>query len=156
MAGLLFFIPAVFFPLLTLDALGFQQKGSIADGFVALYTSGFPFVAIILLLTAILLPLAKHSLLFFLSLCLHLRVFPTQLAYCLRLYRHLREWGMDEVYMIGIMVTLIKVYSMADVIYEAGFFAFSGLVVSTVSLSFCFDPHYFWNAIEENRNTETK
>lgn len=156
LAGLLFFIPAVFFPLLTLDAMGLQQKGSIIQGFFALYETGFPFVAIILLLTSVLLPLTKHSILFFVSCCLKRQYYPPQLEYCLRLYQHLKEWGMDEVYLIGLMVTLIKVYDMAGVIYEIGFFAFLGLVASTIGLSLCYDHDYYWTLIEQHRNREAE
>ncbi len=156
LAGLLFFIPAVFFPLLTMDAMGLQEQGSIIQGFFALYETGFPLVAVVLLLTSVLLPLTKHSLLFYVSFCLKRQYYPPQLEYCLRLYHHLKEWGMDEVYLIGLMVTLIKVYAMAGVIYEIGFFAFLGLVASTVGLSLCYDQEYYWTLIETHRNGEVK
>ena len=153
-AGLLFFGPAVLSPLLTLDAMGLRQSGSIVQGVAAFFNGGYPFVAVVLLLTAVLMPLAKHGLLLFLSVCLRWGRFPQPLEYCLRLYHQFEEWGMDEVYLVGVLVTLIKVYDMADIVYETGFFAFIGLVLCTVTLSFTFDADQYWDRIEAHRKAD--
>jgi paraquat-inducible protein A len=148
LTGLLLYIPAIFIPLISLDAMGMEEHGSIINGFTAFYQSGYPFVAIIVLLTSILLPLAKLLILFFASLCLRVGYYPSILTFMLRTYHHLQEWGMDEVYLISLFVTLIKVYEIADISYEIGFFAFLGMVFTTVCLSSIVDMEYFWETIE--------
>lgn len=148
LTGLLLYIPAVFSPLLSLDAMGMEEHGSIADGFAVLYQSGYPLVAIVVLLTSVLLPLAKLGILFFVSCCLRADYYPRKLTFMLRAYHHLQEWGMDEVYLISLFVTLIKMYEMADINYETGFFAFLGMVITTVCLSFVVDLEYFWETLE--------
>lgn len=154
LTGLLLYLPAMFFPLVSLDALGMEEHGSIIDGFTTFYHSGYPLVAIVVLLTSILLPLAKLLILFFCSFCLWVGYYPSILAFMLRTYHHLQEWGMDEVYLISIFVTLVKVYEMADISYEMGFFAFLGMVFTTVCLSSIVDLDYFWEAFEERSAIE--
>ena len=151
LSGLLFYVPAVFLPLLTLDVIGWKESGSIFEGFIALYAEGYLSAAIAVLLTAVVLPMVKHGLLLFLSACLKLGFYPRQFEFILRLHHHLREWGMDEVYLIGLLVTLIKVYGMASVTYETGFFAFVGMVICTVGLSLTFDAGHFWSRVEAHR-----
>ncbi len=150
LTGLLLFIPAIFYPLLSLDAMGLEEHGSIWDSFIAFLRTGYPFVAIVVLLTSIVLPLAKLLILFITSLCLRVDSYPPNLPLLLRIYHHLQEWGMDEVYLISLFVTLIKVYDMADITYETGFFSFLGMVFTTVCLSFIVDRGYFWEMIDQN------
>lgn len=153
LTGLICFLPAVFSPLLTMDAMGLSDSGTIFDGVVAFYDSDFKIVALVVLLTSVLLPLGKHLLMLVISGTIFLRKSPRWLGYLLRLYRALWEWGMDEVYLIGLFVTLIKVHSMATIHYETGFFAFLGLVFCTVGLSLFYSPEHFWEycgEFEEN------
>ncbi len=152
LTGLFLYIPAIFFPLLTLDAMGMEEHGSIIDGFFAFSHSGYPLVAIVVLLTSVLLPLAKLLILFFSSFCLWKGWFPKILPFLLRSYHHLQEWGMDEVYLVGIFVTLIKIYDVAEIQYEVGFFAFIGLVFVTVCLSLVVDMDYFFDSIEKEQD----
>jgi len=149
--GLLLYFPAMFFPLLSLGTMGLEGQGSIVDGFFAFYSSGYKLVAIVVLLTSVLLPLAKLVTLFLVSFCIFCNFFPPFLSYLLRTYHHLKEWGMDEVYLIGLFVTLIKVYDIAEIQYEIGFFTFLGLVLTTVGLSLVVDMEHFWQRIEQNR-----
>lgn len=146
--GLIFYGPAIFTPILTLDTMGLWQQGTIAEGVTRFYEGGYPLVAVAVLLTSVLLPLAKHLLLFFVSCSLKLGRVNPAVSYSMRLYQHLKEWGMDEVYLIGVMVTLIKVKDMADITYEIGFWAFLGLVGATVGLSITCDVRQFWREIE--------
>jgi paraquat-inducible protein A len=148
LTGLLLYIPAMFFPLISLDAMGMKEYGSIINGFTTFYQSGYTLVAIVVLLTSILLPLVKLLILFSTSFCLRTGYYPPILTFMLRTYHHLQEWGMDEVYLISLFVTLIKVYEIADISYEIGFFAFLGMVFTTVCLSSIVDMEYFWETIE--------
>lgn len=52
-SGLLFYAPAVFLPLLTLDTIGITQSGSIFGAFLSFYHQGYYFVAVMVFLTSI-------------------------------------------------------------------------------------------------------
>ncbi len=147
-SGLMVFIPAIFLPLMTLSSFGLHQKGSIYDTFVTFYKQGFFFVAIMLFLTSIFFPLLKISLLFSISLLLKIRWYSPGLPYLLRFVHHLDEWAMSEIYLLGIFITIIKVYNMAEIHFDTGFFCFLFLVLSTISSSSAFDHHRFWHEIE--------
>ncbi len=147
-SGLLLYLPAILLPLMTLDTIGMKESASIVDGVIGFYRQGYLLVALIVLLTSVLFPLVKLSLIFAISVLLKLGRFPRGFARGFRLFCHLDEWGMVEVYLIGILVTIIKIYGMAHITYGTGFFCFIGLVLATVGITLVLDEHVFWRMIE--------
>lgn len=142
LAGLILFIPANFMPIMTLDTMGFEQAGSVFDGIQVIYDSGYFFVALMVALTSLVC-------LFYVSLHLKLKRYPLDLPLFMRWYKHLDEWGMLEVYMVGILVAIIKLHHMAHIHYNFGFICFTGLLFIALSSSVSMDEHEFWERIEE-------
>ncbi len=151
LTGLLLFPFAMFMPIMTLDTMGLENSGNIVDGVISTWILGHWFVAIILALTSFLFPLAKLVLLFLTTLNLKLKRYPASLRYLMRAYIHFDEWGMLEVYMIGILVTIIKMHHMAHIHYNTGFFCFIGMLVATLGSSVMMDNGKFWNLIENGK-----
>ncbi len=156
LTGLFLFIPAIFMPLLTFDVIGLESSGSIFDSAIALISSGFYFTGVAVLLTSIVIPLIKLSIIFIVSLQIYMKKATRITVLLFRLYRHIDEWGMLEVYMIGILVTIIKMLHMAKIHYNIGFFCFVALLMATVGSSLFLDPNYFWEKIYEQRNKGRK
>lgn len=148
-SGLLVYIPAVFLPLLTLDTAGMTQNGSIFDAFFSFYQQQYYFVAVILFLTSILFPLFKLSLLLSVALQLKLRLYSRSLPFLFRSTHYLDEWGMPDVYLIAIFVSIIKISSVASIQYNMGFFCFLFLVLMTRASVSALDPEIFWLKIEQ-------
>nr|WP_240554848.1 paraquat-inducible protein A [Oceanicoccus sagamiensis] len=69
------------------------------------------------------------------------------LSFCLKLYQHLDEWGMFDVYMLGILVSYIKMKDMGALVPGFGLLSFSILLVVATACSTVFDPHIVWNKI---------
>jgi len=149
LAGLIFFIPANFMPIMTLDTMGLKQAGSVLDGIQGIYDNGYFFVSLMVALTSLVFPLVKLSLLFYVSLHLKLKRYPHDLPLFMRWYNHLDEWGMLEVYMVGILVTIIKLHHIAHIHYDFGLICFIGLLFVALSSSVSMDEHEFWERIEE-------
>jgi paraquat-inducible protein A len=97
--------------------------------------------------------------LFSVSLQLKIRLYSKSLPFLLRTAHHLDEWGMLEVYMIGILVTIVKMLHMAHVEYDMGFLCFIGLLATTLSSSATMDRALFWREIgrqASEKNQEEK
>lgn len=146
--ALLLFLPAHFMLLLRLESLGIFDQGTVFDSMTVMYSQKYFVVALMVLLTAILIPLAKVVLLFIVSFNLAQQNSTKYSAKLFRWYCHLEEWGMTEVYLIGIFVTIIKMSSIADIGYGIGFLCFTGLSFSMVGSIFTLDRHYYWQMIE--------
>jgi paraquat-inducible protein A len=55
-----------------------------------------------------------------------------------------RRWGMTEVLMIGILITIVKMTSLAKVVVQPGLFAFGALTLM-LAIVVSFDPKILWN-----------
>ena len=148
LTGLILFVPAIFMPLLTLKTFGLSEHGSIFDGVISLINHDYYFVAIMVLLTSVLLPLLKLGLLFSVSLAAK---YSHRSLWCVRAFRllhHLDEWAMLDIYLIALLVTIIKVYDMAEIRYELGSWCFVAVVSLTIFSSSVLDKHLFWQLLD--------
>jgi paraquat-inducible protein A len=149
LAAMLLFIPANFMPLLTFELFGVTEQGSIFSAMLALYKQGFLPVAIIVLCTCIIFPFLKPAMLFVFSLGI-LRNWPVRfLASLLRWHHHIDEWSMPEICLIGILITIIKMYHACGIRYESGFFLYIAFVVITLVGSLTMDKHHFWQLLDK-------
>ncbi len=148
LTGLLLFIPAIHLPLLSFNVIGLESSGDILGSTLAMLRSGFVFTGIAVFLTSVIVPLVKLVLLSAVSLQVHSGSASRKTGLLLRYYRHLDEWGMLEVYMIGILVTIIKMMHMAKINYDIGFFCFIGLLSTTLLSSTFMDEEFFWEEID--------
>ena len=55
-------------------------------------------------------------------------------------------WAMVEVFMLGILVSLVKLSHLADVILGAAFWAMAALIVVLTLAGRAFDPRLLWQA----------
>ncbi len=149
LTGLLLYIPAMTLPILTFTVMGIKASGNVIDAMLSLVQKGYLFVALMVLLVSILLPLVKLYLLFWVAFSLKIGRSTTKLPGIFRAYKHCAEWGMVEVFMLGILVSIIKMYSVAAINYDIGFFCFIALVLITVGSSVKLDEDLYWRLIEQ-------
>lgn len=147
LAALFISYPAFFWPIMTLNAVGNEAKGSLFDAVIVCFSSNFQFVAFILLMTSILLPIVRFSLMLLITLCLKIKYHPPELLPLFKFSHHLEEWAMLDIYIIGIGVTLIKVYALASIEFNVALFCLLALTVLSVLLSAKIDHEEFWQAL---------
>jgi paraquat-inducible protein A len=58
-----------------------------------------------------------------------------------------RPWGMLEVFMIGVLVTLVKLSTMARVLPGVALWSFAALVIVLAAM-LSFDPRDLWRYLE--------
>jgi len=146
--GLILFLPANLEPMLSLTLLGITQEATIIKGVVSLFEANLIMVSGLVLTSAIIVPLLNLLLIFYVTSSLTLNIAFPHIAPVFRVYLHLLEWAMLEVYMLGIFVALVKLVDTADVVIGAGLYCFAGLLVVTVMISTHIDKVLFWEEIE--------
>lgn len=150
-SGLLFFLPAVLLPLMAIHAIGRSNSASIMQGVEILYSAELYIVSILVLGCCIVAPLVK----LLLSLALvHFFDKPEMqqpwYRASLLFYQRVDAWEMLEVFMIGILVTVVKLKDMAELTFGAGLLCFVGLLLCLVSLRATFDKEQIWEKIHEH------
>jgi len=78
---------------------------------------------------------------------------PAGFSILVRAMQSLRPWGMIEVFLLGVLVAIVKLSSMARVLPGPALWAFVALtVLLTAVLSF--DPRGFWQVVFERRGAK--
>ncbi len=145
------YLPAILLPLMTMKSFGFSDSANIIDSIINFYRNDYYFVSFMVLLSAVILPLVLLTSIFVISLQLYRQRYPAYLARLFRTYLHLEEWAMVEVYLLGIMVTIIKMVDSTDIYFNTGIFCFTGLVLLTLAIATVINKDVFWQAID-NKN----
>lgn len=147
LTALLLYIPANFLPIMQLNLLGQTSQDTVWSGVLGLYESGMQGIAVVVFLCSMAVPLLKLlcQLLVLLSIRLDFGRSYGLLFY--RIYHHMREWGMLEVYLMGILVAMVKLMDLADLSLGLGLFCFIALLLVQVWLEVTMSPHQIWEAL---------
>ncbi|MDF2643447.1 MAG: pqiA2 [Pseudomonas sp.] len=147
LAALVLFIPANFLPLISLNLLGQRAQDSIWASVQALWHSGMPEIAVVVLLCGVLIPLLKLVCVWLVLLSIRFKHGRRMGLALYRLYLGFREWGMLEVYLMGALVSLVKLAGLAELELGVGAGCFAALVVVQVWLEVTLSPHQIWEAL---------
>ena len=151
MAGLALFVVANSFPLLLMKIGAQLQKATLFTGIRELWTGGMWEVALVVMLTTILVPLAQLIGLFYVLLPIKLGRMPLKLAPVFRMVQSLSPWSMMEVFMLGILVSVVKLAGMATIIPGISLFAFLALIFILAASAASLDPHLVWEMLERKQ-----
>ncbi len=149
LAALLLYFPANFLPIMQLNLLGRVTDDTVWTGVLSLYRSDMQGIAFVVLLCSMVVPLLKLLCQFVVLLCIATRRAKSLGMLLYRTYHHLREWGMLEVYLLGILVSIIKLRDMAELSLGIGLACFAGLLVVQVWLELVMSPQQVWEALAE-------
>jgi paraquat-inducible protein A len=144
LAGLVLFVLANWFPFLALKMEAQIHQTNLITGIKVLYTQGMQGLAVVVLLTTILAPLAQLVGMLYLLLPLRHDRVPPKFAPIFRFVRGLETWSMMEVFMLGILVSVVKLAKMAQIVPGIAIFSFFGLIVVLAAATVSLDPHEIW------------
>lgn len=145
--GALIMLGLVFaFPFLGFSTHGVGHVMSFGDTASALIGSHYGVLALVLLATTVAFPGLYLAALVYLCFATGPRRLPGAIALA-RLLRPIEPWMMSDVFIVGVLVSLIKIVSLADIHIRASFIAFclySLLLLRTFTL---IDWTALWDAI---------
>jgi paraquat-inducible protein A len=147
LAALITFVIAQGFPIVELDANGMTSQTTLIGAIVALWGEQMEVIAVLVFCSTILFPLSELVALLYVLMPLRAGFVPPGFNAVLRTIQFVRPWGMIEVFMLGVLVTLVKMISIARVIPEAALFAFGALTLM-VAVVVSFDPRSLWDIAE--------
>lgn len=144
LAALITFIVAQSFPIVELELNGTTSQTTLIGALVALWGENMELVAAVVFCSTILFPLVELLALLYVLMPMRAGVAPPGFNLVLRAVQFVRPWGMIEVLMLGILVTIVKMTSLARVIPDAALFAFGALTLM-LAVVVMFDPRTLWD-----------
>ena len=148
-AGLILFVVANAFPFLALKSGGLVRETTLITGVVELCKQNMRSVAVLVFLTSILFPVVQLAGMLYLLLPLKFNRLPWwKPALVFRFIRTLQPWGMMEVFMVGILVSMVKLAKLAKVVPGIAIYSFAILIFVLAAAASSMDPHLIWDRLE--------
>ena len=148
-AGLVLFIVANTFPFLAMKSGGLVRETTLITGIKGLYLQGMEALALLVFLTSILVPFVQIAGMLYVLVPLKVNRVPRNLALVYRVLRSLQPWGMMEVFMLGILVSFVKLAKMASLIPGIALYAFLVLIFVLAASAASLDPHIVWSRLDK-------
>ncbi len=150
-AGMVLFIVANSFPFLAMKMQGNVTQTTLATGVQALYEQDRPLVATLVLFTTIAAPFLQLLALLLVLGSLKIGVRLPGLVLVFRLLRRVQAWSMMEVFMLGILVSLVKLADMAKIVPGIALWSFVLLIPAVAGATSSLDPQLVWRRIGSTR-----
>ena len=149
-AGLVLFIVANTFPFLAMKSGGLVRETTLITGIKGLYLQGMEALALLVFLTSILVPLVQIAGMLYVLVPLKVNRVPRNLALVYRFLRSLQPWGMMEVFMLGILVSYVKLGKMAKIVPGLAIYSFVVLIFVLAGAAASLDPRIVWDRLGES------
>lgn len=146
LAALILYVPANIYPIMKMHLYGGYSESTVWDGIVLLMKNDQWFVAVVVFLASMVIPLVKLAGLFALVLTARLRL-GRRLRSRTQLYKFIDAigpWAMLDVFLLAVLIALVKLNTWATVLPGPGLLAFTAVVVLTMLASAAFDPKLIW------------
>jgi paraquat-inducible protein A len=148
LAAAIFFTVANCFPIVQIEAGGNTAQATLTGAVHALHAEHMNLIAILVGLTTVVIPAVELFCTTSVLVLAETRHPFGTLAYFFRLRQALKPWNMVEILMLGAMVAIVKLGSLASVVLGNGLWALAAFMVTHAAASHVFDPKDFWNEIK--------
>ena len=143
--ALLLFAIANAFPILSLELQGERTDATLAGAVAALWGQDMQLVAALVLFTAIVMPLAELAALGWLLLPLRFGRRAPHFGAVFQLLQFAQRWGMVEVFVLGVLVSFVKLGHLANVEAGVALWSFVALMLLMAAIEANFDPRDLWS-----------
>ena len=157
-AALILYIPANTLPIMTFTLWGDGQPDTILTGVIHLMDAGMWPLALLIFIASIFIPVLKLIILTLLMISIHLKARwkPKDRTALYRITEFVGRWSMVDVFVIGILVTLVQFGNSANVTPGLGSLSFAAVVILTMFAARAFDPRLIWDVLETETKTDNK
>ncbi len=134
-------------PIVVMELKGSRTETTLWGAVQALYADDMAIVAMLVFATTILFPLVELLLMCYVLVPMARSRKPAGFDRIVRGIRQTRPWGMIEVFMIGVLVTVVKLSTIAQVLPGVALWSFGALVVVLAAIV-SFDPRELWHYLD--------
>ena len=150
-AAMVVFLCANAFPLMELDAQGIRTSATLFGTVLALQETGWPTIALLALLTTIVVPFLQLALALYILVPLKLGILPHALPLVVRTIDAIWPWGMVEVFLLGAMVSMVKLKQISTVYPGWALYLIGAYVLLAAAAVAAFEPRVLWRRVAELR-----
>ena len=136
------FVIANLYPIIGIESQGNRHASTLFGAVRTLWQDGMGIIAGLVFVTILLVPALELSLLIWLHLTKH--VTTGWAAHAVRLVVAMQPWRMVEVFMLGLLVSVVKLSHLAHIVPGIALWSFAALLPLFALLNSTFNPREFW------------
>lgn len=148
LAGMVFLLLSLCLPFLSLSRGGLSSSISVLDAVGALWSSDMRWLGLLSLGMIAFIPMLRLCLLAWVMFRLRYRlgVLPSMRT-AMRWAERLEPWAMAEIFMVGVVVSLVKISDLATLTVGPAFWSLLGLIITTAFISIFFCKDSVWRLL---------
>ncbi|VAW68954.1 Paraquat-inducible protein A [hydrothermal vent metagenome] len=150
LTSLLLFIIANVYPVLSLSVAGIESATTLTGSALRFIEQGRIDLAMIVWFSSVFIPGFSILGIFYVLLSIRYQLNWPYVRPVLAWVSRLLPWGMMDVFLLGVLVALVKLISMADIVLGTGFIAFVSLIVVYAAAISSVDMQTLWNCLDES------
>jgi len=149
-ASIVFYVPANLYPIMKTSVLGDNIESTIFSGILLFLESGAYFVASVIFIASIVIPLTKMLAIAWLCLSVisNKPIKHKQLTKLHAITEFIGKWSMVDVFVVAILVALIQIGNLMIITPGLAAISFSVVVILTMLSAQCFDSRLLWDKAE--------
>jgi paraquat-inducible protein A len=146
-AALILFVVTNYFPFLSFHVAGNTSHANFTTSIYYLFMEEQWMMGAAILMTTIVVPFTRIALYLVLFGPLYHGHVPRYAGEVLKLLEKLLPWGMIDVFLVGVLVSIVKLVKMGTIIPGTSLWSFLIMVFVLAAAQASFDPHMIWERI---------
>jgi len=148
-AALILFLVTNWYPFLTFEVLGNSSEANFTTAVRYLYEEHEYLLTVAVLMTTLVIPFSRIVLFLMLTGPLYHGRMPRYAPHLLKIMENITPWGMLDVFLVGALVSIVKLVKMGTIIPGISLWAFAVLILLLAYGQSIADPHPIWELIEK-------
>ncbi|RUO26835.1 paraquat-inducible protein A [Aliidiomarina minuta] len=137
------------YPFLTFSLGGMQENIILLDTVTALRQSDWPLLGLLIAMSIIVLPGMYLLAVAYVYGSVASRHYWPGSVWLARAISHIKPWLMTDVFLVGVLISLVKLLTLADIGFGWSFWAFCGYVVLMAKTVSNVDSDWLWFALQD-------
>ena len=142
------------FPFLGFSSFGIGQSITFLDTIVTLLESQSTALGILLSLFLLVLPVSYLIIIQLVAWSIKRNTHLAHIGFLLHSLRTIQPWLMIDVFIIGVLVALVKLYSLADISFGLSFWPFCGFVLLLIRTVSLVNQRWLWQVVTNHSATQ--
>jgi paraquat-inducible protein A len=151
LAALVLFGVTNYFPFLSFHVAGNTSHANFFTSIVYLFEEQEWLLGVAILMTTLVVPFIRITLYLLLFGPLYFGYLPAYATLVLKVLNHSLPWGMLDVFLVGVLVSMVKLVKMGTIIPGESLWAFMALVFVIAAMQVTFNGHAVWELIERKQ-----
>lgn len=145
--AMLLFIPAMLYPMMEVTTLGVNEGSTIIEGIIGFLDYESYFIAFVIFVASIVIPLVKLcGLLFiFLSLSINIKMQNRTKNKIFKFVEAIGKWSMIDIYVVAILASVIQLDEVFNIKSGIAATSFALVVILTMIAAHNFDTRIIWD-----------